>query len=508
MLLQRGTTTSAALFGLLVTATAALGQTTQLSLDEAIDIAKANNPLFLSTANDVDQANWEAREAYGQFLPSFTVGGGAQYTDAGVQRFGVFTGSDISAGTTDYFISDYFMQAQFNFSGQTLFRARTARANSRATRARVGAAEFNLESAVTVQYLAALRAREAVEVAERQVARWNANHETVSGRVQAGAALSTDGKQAEVDLGRAQVTLLQAENLYRTEVARLMEQMGNALDGSPELVSDFQVFEPSWDRDELLVMASSANPSLQAFVAAEKAAGSQVNEARSGYFPSISASANWSGFTRELGNQDFLLCQARSSLKCRQDNCILMNALNARISGGLPGYEADDCSRHVLTPEGEQELIDGNSVFPLDFTKSPLSVQVRVSLPIFQGFSRQRQIAQASSAARDAQHNRRAEELRLRTAVTQSYDDLNTAYSSLQIQERNLEVAGEQLELASQRYELGAAAFIELLDAEDSMAQAERDHLAALYDFHQAMWALEAAVGTRLRPNDQEQGNN
>jgi hypothetical protein len=33
------------------------------------------------------------------------------------------------------------------------------------------------------------------------------------------------------------------------------------------------------------------------------------------------------------------------------------------------------------------------------------------------------------------------------------------------------------------------------------MAEAERDYLNATYRFHGAIWALEAAVGERLRPD-------
>ena len=77
---------------------------------------------------------------------------------------------------------------------------------------------------------------------------------------------------------------------------------------------------------------------------------------------------------------------------------------------------------------------------------------------------------------------------------------ITTATTVVEIERRNVEVATEQLELARERYRLGAAPFLELLDAEDSMAQAERDHLNALYRFHGAIWALEAATGARLRP--------
>lgn len=466
-----------------------------LSLDDAIRIARGNNPTYLSTANDESDATWQVREAYAQFLPSLTVGGGGRYEASGVQRFGVLTLGE----TSDTYLSSYFMQLNYQLDGNTFFQAKSARANRTATVARVDAAAFTLESAVTAQYLAALRAREAVEVAQGQVARWEENFELVQGRVSAGAALPTDGKQAEVDLGRAQVTLLQAENLYRTEVARLMEQMGSDM-RSPDLVSELSVFEPDWDRDELTSMAMAQHPSLRAFHAVEAATGAQVNQARSGYFPTINASATWSGYVQRVGNEDFLLTQQQDNLAGQRNSCERNNAIHAGIDGGLPGYQPQNCGQFVMTPELERQLLAQNSLFPFDYNKLPLSIQVSVSLPIFQGFSRQRQVAQAQAANRDALHNRRAEELRIRTAVGQSYDDLVTAYRSLQIQERNLEVASEQLELARQRYSFGAAAFLELLDAEDSLEQAERDHLAAVYDFHQAMWALEAGVGTRLRP--------
>ena len=134
-------------------------------------------------------------------------------------------------------------------------------------------------------------------------------------------------------------------------------------------------------------------------------------------------------------------------------------------------------------------------------------MSLQLSLPIFQGFTRQRQVAEARAAAEDAEYNRRAEELRVETAVTQAYDDLITAVQVVEIEGRNREVAEEQLTLAQERYRLGAAPFLELLEAQSSMAEAERDYLNAKYRFHGAIWALEAAVGERLRPDTAVSGN-
>ena len=125
---------------------------TTLSLEQAIRIAKGSNPAFLATANDLDPATWQVREAYGQFLPSVIAGGGAQYEYAGVQRFGIFSSADIAVGTTDYLLSHYFLSLNWSVDGNRFFQARSARANRRATEARVAADEFDLESAVTLQY--------------------------------------------------------------------------------------------------------------------------------------------------------------------------------------------------------------------------------------------------------------------------------------------------------------------------------------------------------------------
>jgi outer membrane protein len=129
-----------------------------------------------------------------------------------------------------------------------------------------------------------------------------------------------------------------------------------------------------------------------------------------------------------------------------------------------------------------------------------LSVGLQVSIPIFNGFARERQVAQANQAADDAEHDRRAEELRLRTAVTQAYDNLGAAYRIVQLEERNRALAEEQLQAEQRRYALGSVALLELLDAQTTLSTADQAWLTALYDFHWNLIRLEAAVGQPLRP--------
>jgi outer membrane protein len=485
----------------LVATTLVAQEVRPLSLDEAIRIAKRYNPNYLQQANDQEPADWEVREAYGNLLPSATASGSMSYTEAGVQRFGTV---DLGTQSTDWYSSGYSLSLAWNLNGNTLFGVSSARAGQRATAAGVRAAEFNLESQVTLQYMTALRARDAVEVASDQFERAGQNLEIVRTRVETGMAAGTEGRQAEVDLGRAEVQLLQAERNYRFELLRLQEQLGLPLEGELDLVSQFPIFRPDFSRDELLDEAFSLHPSLGAMRAREASIGAQVRQARSQYFPSLRLSTSLSGFTNRALNEGFVVNQVRNGMSGQFTNCQQMNAISAGLTTPLPGYPRD-CSGFVFSSADSLSAIDANRAFPTDFTKNPLSLNLQVSVPVFQGFSRQRQVEQAVAGAKDAQHARRAEELRLRTAVTQALDNLESAFRQVEIETRNRELAEQQLVQARQRYAVGNTSILELMDAQTSLSTAERDYLNAVYTFHQSLVQLEAATGRSLRPDPDDE---
>lgn len=83
--------------------------------------------------------------------------------------------------------------------------------------------------------------------------------------------------------------------------------------------------------------------------------------------------------------------------------------------------------------------------------------------------------------------------------MTNAYHDLLTAYRAAGLEERNAAAAAEQLRLATERYRLNAGSIIELNQAQSDRALADQSRLAAVYAFHDALAALEAAVGRPLR---------
>ncbi|MHB1170604.1 MAG: TolC family protein [Longimicrobiales bacterium] len=467
----------------------------RLTLEQAIEIARGSNPTYLITANDEGDAVWQQREAYAAFLPSVSVNGAGQYVAEGTPNLGFLTGADLGVGKVpSSYYSSYGIEGAIELSGATLFEASRASANRKATSARVDAAGFTLATEVTQQYLAALRAQDEVRLAQESLESAQQSYELAVGQFEAGAAPRLDVTNAEVTRGRAEVALLQAEQSAQTEKLRLVQTLGFSPDAPLELVSTFEIFEPTWTMDELTERALASHPQLVAARASESAGVASARATKMQYLPSLRLAARLSGYSRQTGDDQALLADARSTFDRARANCIYGNRV-----GALLGDAPEDCSGLVLTPEAERQLLAANDVFPFDFTSNPATVTLSVNFPIFNGFTRERQVQEARSAADDARHRRRAEELARRTEVSEAYVALVTAYRTVAIEERNVAAAAEQLELARERYRLGAGDIVELAQAQATKAEADNAHLSAIYTFHENYAALEAAVGEPLR---------
>jgi outer membrane protein TolC len=209
--------------------------------------------------------------------------------------------------------------------------------------------------------------------------------------------------------------------------------LGVALDADVALASQFEAFEPEFEVGALIDPALAAHPSLRAVAARESASKAEARQmATSQYLPSLFLSTSLSGFLAQALNEDYLASQFEGQASGRVRSCQVNNALNSGLAGGLPGYSNQVCSQFASTPEGLASALAANRVFPFDFSPNPVTLTATLSVPIFTGFTGQRQVSEANNAAEDAEHSRRAEELRLRTAVTNTYDNLVTAYRVIQ----------------------------------------------------------------------------
>jgi outer membrane protein len=472
----------------------------RLTLADAVDIARQNNPLLRQTANDLAGTTWGVRNAYASFLPSLTLSGGIGYSGAGSQRF--LTSEFVQPSAT--IGSQYRISLSLFLSGRTLMQPGLASAQHRAAEAALSGTEINLESIIRQQYLAVLQAEAQADLAELQVTRNDEFLRLAQARFDVGQNTLLDVRQAEVAKGQSEVALLQARQLVIVNKLRLYQSMGiPAPDPSTIVLADtFPVTEPLWDLEGLLAEADQANPDLIFLRANSSAARAGERAAKSEWLPSLSFSAGWSGFTQQFTDAEIAATNAVAGARSSADAAVLQcdfsndNWLNA-------GSTPLDCSQFALTPAMEDEIrqqaLAQNSVFPWDFTSQPFSASVGISLPIFTQFSRPLRIAEASAATDDANEAVRARELQVRTDVSQAYYALQAAYEAIGIQENNQEAAGEQLRLARERYRVGSGTFFELLDAQLAAQTAEADYINAIYAYHRSIATLEDAVGRPLR---------
>lgn len=480
-----------AMLGLIPGALHAQAPEQELSLPEAIALARENNPAFLQQRNDLNVANSSVRSAYGGLLPSASASTSFGYTAPGELRLQTRT---FGQEPESYF-SSYSVGLSYQLDGRKLLEPSVQRAQRRAVEQRISGVGATLESEVTQQYLAVLRAREEVDQAGREVARADEYVRLAEARLEVGAGTPLEVRSARVQKGRAEVAVIQAENSAATAILMLSQLVGVPVDSSAELTSEFEIFQPSWDVASLIDLAMDSNPLLVAARASSSAARTSAAAARTSYLPTLNFNLGWRGYVSQYGTIDPLVDRTLAGFDLA--GCQRQNRMLELI--GEPPEACLDPQDPAVREAVRQQFETSNRGFPFDYVNQPFQASMTVSLPVFTGFSRQLQIDQASAQAADSRYQVRAEELRLRQEVASAARTVDAMYRTALLQEQVRENAAEELRLAQERFRFGAASSVEVTDAQTNLAQAERDQIAAIYDFHQSLAVLEALVGRTLR---------
>ena len=467
-----------------------------LSLADAIALARQHNPAYRQTIHDRSPAAWGVRNAWSSvWLPTVTASGGVAYAGPGEQNF--LTSSFSQSVST--WSSNYSFLLDWTLNGQTLSQPGLKKAQLNAADADVRGAETNLVTGVTQQYLTVLQARDNAEVARQQLQHDEEFLKLAQARYDVGRASLIDVRQAQVARGSAEVALLRAQTAVQVEKLRLFQEIGVAAPvdlATVQLTDSFNVQTPSWQLGQLLTLAEQQNPSLRALREREHAAGWGVKAASSSYGPSLALTAGWSGFTQKLSDINPTIAGARASAAADSATCVYANSA---WFNGTPGQVPLDCSAFTFSSQQEQALRDRNARYPFSFTPQPFQARLTVSIPLWGNFQQPLQVSQAKAQQQDLQESVRARALQVQTDVSQAYLTLGTAYQTIAIQDTNRTAAREQLQLATERYRVGSGTFFELLDAQVAALRAETDYINAVYDYHKALAALEAAVGRPLR---------
>lgn len=473
-----------------------------LSLSEALQQARNNNPQYRQRLNNAGTARWNVRNAYGQLLPSAQVSGGMDYTGAGRANFG----QGFTQQTSAIVGSSWNAGLSWQFDGARLVAPKEAKANQRATESEITNEESNLKFNITTQYLTSLQATAQVAVARQQVERNQNFLDLANAKYRVGQGTLIEVRQAEVQKAQSDVALLrnlQTESEAKLELFRRIGVEPPIEITQIGLSDSFPVAEPAYNLDQLLQTAKDQNPALLALEDRRKAASVGVTSAKTAFLPSLSARAGWGGFSQQQTNESLLLRNTLLGAKGSAANCFTNDSI--RSGAGLTPF--GNCNQNAgldptgttLDPAVRRSVLNANSVFPFDFDKQPFSASLTISLPIFTGFGRSLRVAQAREQELDAEESVRAQAIQVRTDVQSRYLALATNYKAISVQAASREAARDQLRLAQDRYRLGSGTALEVSDAQNAVQRAEGDYVNAIYDYHKSLAALEAAVGRPLR---------
>ena len=121
---------------------------------------------------------------------------------------------------------------------------------------------------------------------------------------------------------------------------------------------------------------------------------------------------------------------------------------------------------------------------------------VRISWPLFSGFSRDARIDQRRASLRQAESLTRVARARADSEVETVWDQMVEARRRADAQRRAVRQAQRGFEIASAQYREGLGSQLELTDSEVALRQSEFNYAQAAYDFLVAQANLDLAVGS------------
>lgn len=420
-----------------------------LTLDDALRIARDQNPAFQRVRNDMEPAGMAVRAAWANaFLPNLNASmgfSGSQSTAVtGLDPFnqvvrleeprrsrGSGASQGVSAGITlfDGFASIRNLQAQ--------------RAELGGTEAAIAAGEVQLVAQVSREYYQAVRTLRLISLEETLLASALDRLTTTEALLRLAARNRVDVLGARADVAQSEQAVERARG--EADKARLALAATLGLDPTTSFTIDSvlpPVFDPSdLDAEALVASALATSPAIRQREASVAAANQRVSAARGRRLPTISGNVSYNRSVNQ------------------------------------PGYGA----------WGEFNPLNYGYSFGLS-----------ASLPVFSRFQTSANIATATAAAEDAVHDLRGARLNLERDVRSAVIDLENAYRSLQLAEQNAELSRERQELTQEQYRLGGINFTELQNVIDRTAQAERQALDARFQFITAVLGLEERLGSRL----------
>lgn len=424
----------------------------QLTFKQAIDAALERNIDILRAQNTLEGQQSAVLAAYGNFLPSLNASGG--WTRSETRQPGSTSGYINDAGQV-VTIGSSGISTNNSFrtgigASMTLFDGFNNTSNLNKASSTAVSNEFTLyrtRQSVVFQtqtfYLQVLRNRTLLGVSQDNLKTSQQQLQRIVESNKVGAVAAADVYRQQVQTANDELLLISAQNKYDISKADLLFLL------SLDVVQDYDISDPQLiaeaekadaaeakglysDYNQLVAQALASRPDYQASVYSKQSAESDVTISRSGYLPTISASAGYS----------------------------LNNSEISRIS--------------------DNKFMNWGLSF---------------SLPLFNGFQTNTQVQAAKLRLRNSEDQVAQAVRQVQVDVRKAMLNFESSVKQLDVSVKSVISATEDRRIAEERYNLGAGILLDLLTANANYTQALSNKVNAQYDLVLAKQQLKYVVG-------------
>jgi outer membrane protein TolC len=416
----------------------ATGMPVELTLQEALALARKNSPQFQSAVTDAGVARENRNIALGGLLPNASFNTSALYTQSnggGGVKF-------IANNATHEYVSQGNVHEQLDLTTLAAFRGTSALAS--AAKARKEIASRGLVVTVVQDYFAVAAAEQKLEAARRTADEGEKFLELTENLEKGGEVAHADVIKAELQMQERRRQLQEAKLTAQNTRLDLAVLIFPDFNDNYRTTDDLHASVPLPLRDAFEAQAGQSNPVIRAALANAQSASFDVNAARAGYLPSIS----------------------------------------------LDYFYGIDAERYATN-----SMVNGKPISNLGS-----SAMASLNLPIWNWGATQSRVRQAELKRDLAKKELSFAQRQLLAEMRSLYAEAETALNELAGLQRSAELSAESLRLTTLRYKNGESTVLEVVDAQTTFAQSNSAYQDGAVRYRVALANLQTLTGVLTNP--------
>lgn len=261
-----------------------------VTLEQAVERALETDPAAVAAASGVASARADVLQSRGAWLPTLSLN--STYNNSSNERFDQSTGRLVSENYTARLETG----VELFDGGRRLAEGRSAGARVRAADAGYRAQRFQTVLATTETFYGAAAAAELLGAARQRLQRAQQQLTFARTRLEVGSATRSDLLRAELEVGNAELAVVDAESALRSARLQLGQRMGVAEEVRPAPAALPEGAPTLPAEAELAARAERTAPAAAAARASYEERRATAASALASYAPSLRATAGYDWF--------------------------------------------------------------------------------------------------------------------------------------------------------------------------------------------------------------------